>query len=40
MGICILCLISNEERFEYFYDFEKNIIWFERIRANLAKSVK
>lgn len=39
LGICLLCLVSNE-RYYYFYDFNKNIIFFDRIKIKLADMIK
>lgn len=39
LGICLLCLVSNE-RYPYFYDFNKNTIFFDRVKIKLADMVK
>ena len=39
LGMCLLCLVSNE-RFPYFYDFNKNLIYYDRVKIKLADMVK
>lgn len=39
LGICLLCLVSNE-LYPYFYDFNKNVVHFDRIKIKLADLVK
>ena len=39
LGMCLLCLVSNE-RYPYFYDFNKNTIYFDRVKIKLADMVK
>ena len=39
LGICLLCLVSNE-LYPYFYDFNKNTIYFDRIKIKMADMVK